>query len=1113
MNRNDVIKVNNVGYDKMYFGSKNKIHGDIKLKNNELFVTPFITLASIFAARPHGDFKIPMGSYNIGYDEWGMSLAALKQKQEPLKEVHISIQGKGYDAIHPYTMESDGYIYEINISDLKDHIYQHPWMNKEREFLIRDVPSVKVAKCHEISVTCHIYGSKSKNPSDGISNRVPVGFIAQNKFINKDSECVTEKTVNKYIDKCKELKRGLSDIHPNENTRGQIWVENGKVVALIVCTKSPLTPPKLINLEVAPKYKNDLNDLLDYAKYVYGIHNFQINESASINYTMRPATELDSDNMYEWEMDSIDESLKKNPKIQQVIRDDVKDSIKNTQMIMDGNKTIGMFTSSTIDGDIHYIGELFIVPEYRGRGIGSSILKSETDKYDHIQLQVSYDNDKAIKLYKSLGFKIIKSDDTSKMHLMEFNKDPLTESANGNKSLYSVIMDYSKCHRIKRPRGLSEDKVITTYEGFSKFIKDLPDELEFYEYNDSNQIPDLISLDNLMPIQIAITAYAVRIKDSTTRLAKKCKRFIKIKHPKNDDMYDYGILIPEYQDIVDKKKSSFVSDNYDDTEFTKIIDLKCDHDKINSLSDKILLRFYDEYCKPIMTDDSSVMNGISLQSNYYNQFFFGLAITEDLKTEFEKFNTVANVDKFDDMNVLDVLKAHHIESEDPGFKESAIKQIKEYEKAEIYSPGNPNHPYSPNSINESYIIESTLSTHDTENQCRRMSNILSDFKYGALIDTEFKEDFTDSELQKYYRLMSPREFEKYHGGICWDYVEWEYDFLKKNGLSPERYFILLDTPPAFDTHTFVVCKTKDNKYVYPEKAFHTLSEKINGCKTFDSLEEIFRLVAKTMASDKGKSNVVFNVTNYPKPPANATCFEFFRFCKSQKIIYKGRTPSKQESKFDEKIYPLFVILSEGDTPIVSSTVKKKTHSPISHACISDDPELKVMYSFGEDDSGEFGFSHESFKRYYPRKIYVYALFLTQEQKTQFDKSIDDFEKHKKVSKFDTNVFLLGFFNKTRHEPSKKRYVQVCSTFVNLVLKEMGIELTSSDNYMVTPKDLSDGVNIAKDFNKIYQVYEGKGYAYDPNDTRKQLLELVKSGYNLIEKGIPEQYNVGKIKSK
>lgn len=139
-------------------------------------------------------------------------------------------------------------------------------------------------------------------------------------------------------------------------------------------------------------------------------------------YVLRQAEESDLENMYKWEMESIDESLKNNPKVQQFIRDDVKDSLKNTQMIMDRDKTIGMFTSATIGGYIRYIGELFIVTEYRNHGIGSSILKSEIDKYDRIQLQVSYDNGKAIKLYKSLGFEIITSFDSPKMHIMEYKR-------------------------------------------------------------------------------------------------------------------------------------------------------------------------------------------------------------------------------------------------------------------------------------------------------------------------------------------------------------------------------------------------------------------------------------------------------------------------------------------------------------------------------------------------------------------------------------------------------------------------------------------------------------------------------------------------------------------
>lgn len=151
------------------------------------------------------------------------------------------------------------------------------------------------------------------------------------------------------------------------------------------------------------------------------------------NIYMRPATEDDVDNMYSWEMESIDKSLQEDPKVQQLIRDDCYQSIKDTQMIMDQDKTIGMFTACMIDnGEWRYIGEIYLIPEYRGQHIGSTILKNEIANYDRIRLQVAYDNENALRLYKSLGFKIVKENKEAKLYIMEYdNTKALQEAMSG----------------------------------------------------------------------------------------------------------------------------------------------------------------------------------------------------------------------------------------------------------------------------------------------------------------------------------------------------------------------------------------------------------------------------------------------------------------------------------------------------------------------------------------------------------------------------------------------------------------------------------------------------------------------------------------------------------
>lgn len=145
-------------YKTLYFGSKNEIVGDsIQLQNDELFVTPFITLASIFAVRPRGkDINLPRGSYNIGYDEWKKPIEELSQETEPLNEVHVIIEG--LPDLKPFDYDSSGFIYAIDAEDVKDHLYQKDWMDDQREYIIKDLESVPIQKVIPVDAVCHIRG-------------------------------------------------------------------------------------------------------------------------------------------------------------------------------------------------------------------------------------------------------------------------------------------------------------------------------------------------------------------------------------------------------------------------------------------------------------------------------------------------------------------------------------------------------------------------------------------------------------------------------------------------------------------------------------------------------------------------------------------------------------------------------------------------------------------------------------------------------------------------------------------------------------------------------------------------------------------------------------------
>jgi hypothetical protein len=79
-----------------------------------------------------------------------------------------------------------------------------------------------------------------------------------------------------------------------------------------------------------------------------------------------------------------------------------------------------------------------------------------------------------------------------------------------------------------------------------------------------------------------------------------------------------------------------------------------------------------------------------------------------------------------------------------------------------------------------------------------------------------REDFDN-----YYRMLSPQEFNKYKGGVCWDYVTYEAYYFKRNFPDikfKSYYHIGVDTDGSTPTHTFIVFKY-GNKFYWFESSW------------------------------------------------------------------------------------------------------------------------------------------------------------------------------------------------------------------------------------------------------------------------------------------------------
>ena len=81
---------------------------------------------------------------------------------------------------------------------------------------------------------------------------------------------------------------------------------------------------------------------------------------------------------------------------------------KDIKIIMIDNIRIGFYHGEYIDNNGYEIGNICIIPEYQGRGIGTKILKEEIAKHSDKNIYLRFFKQNPVgKLYERLGFEML----------------------------------------------------------------------------------------------------------------------------------------------------------------------------------------------------------------------------------------------------------------------------------------------------------------------------------------------------------------------------------------------------------------------------------------------------------------------------------------------------------------------------------------------------------------------------------------------------------------------------------------------------------------------------------------------------------------------------------
>lgn len=170
---------------------------------------------------------------------------------------------------------------------------------------------------------------------------------------------------------------------------------------------------------------------------------------------------------------------------------------------------------------------------------------------------------------------------------------------------------------------------------------------------------------------------------------------------------------------------------------------------------------------------------------------------------------------------------------------------------------------------------------DLFSKCKELYEKIRYFEYGIPVDGVIKDVPSPEYYVKNYRFLKPEEFEKYKGGICWDYVEYERKFLEVNDIDFNQYYLITNTPPNYDTHTFITVKDGD-ELIYIESSFKRVEHIIDGVQKFKSLEDIVKLITTNMwycnDNDKHFDEFKYDVCKFKgHPQYGCTCEEYMKW--------------------------------------------------------------------------------------------------------------------------------------------------------------------------------------------------------------------------------------------
>lgn len=190
-------------------------------------------------------------------------------------------------------------------------------------------------------------------------------------------------------------------------------------------------------------------------------------------------------------------------------------------------------------------------------------------------------------------------------------------------------------------------------------------------------------------------------------------------------------------------------------------------------------------------------------------------------------------------------------------------------------------------------------------------------------------------------------------------------------------------------------------------------------------------------------------------------------------------------------YPVYIVLMHSGTSM-SNVIKAVTGDEFSHACISFDPALETMYSFGSKCLGStdlgltsIGKSNDFFKKFKAHYA-TYVMYLNKDQYDRMKERLQFFINKEPELKYDFPSLIACALQ----IPTEFRKKYFCSRFVMDVIGA-GIHIDKAPS-LWTPQDITL-------LNNITKVNGGDDFRkYDPKVTKRNMNQIKKNRYDKIK---------------